>query len=75
MKEDYIFKSERLGFCNWTKNDLSEFAKLNADLEVMEHFPKTLTEKESAELIERFQKHFKINGYTYFEQKLWKIKN
>jgi RimJ/RimL family protein N-acetyltransferase len=66
LKKDYIFKSERLGFRNWNKNDLTEFAKLNEDLEVMEHFPKPLTEKESAELIERFQKHFKKNGYTYF---------
>ena len=66
MEKAYIFKSERLGFRNWVENDLTEFAKLNADLEVMEHFPKSLTEKESLELIERFQKHYKKNGYTYF---------
>ena len=66
MEKDYIFKSERLGFRNWVENDLTELAKLNADLEVMEHFPKSLTEKESFEQIERFQKHYKKNGYTYF---------
>lgn len=58
MKDKYIFKSQRLGFRNWTENDLTELAKLNADLEVMEHFPKTLTEKESAGLIRRFQNHY-----------------
>ncbi|MFS4416990.1 GNAT family N-acetyltransferase [Maribacter sp. 2307ULW6-5] len=63
---EYLFTSKRLGFRNWTENDLAAFAKLNADVEVMAHFPKTLTERESAELMERFQKHFKKNGYTYF---------
>ena len=66
MKKEYIFKSERLGFRNWTKNDLTEFAKMNADLEVMEHFPKPLTEKETAELIDRFENHFLKNRHTYF---------
>jgi len=27
LKKEYIFKSERLGFRNWTKNDLTEFAQ------------------------------------------------
>ena len=62
LKKDYIFKSERLGFRNWNENDLTEFEKLNTDLEVMKYFPKPLTEKESSELIERFQKHFDKNG-------------
>lgn len=66
MKDKYIFKSQRLGFRNWTENDLTELSKLNADLEVMEHFPKTLTEKESAGLIRRFQNHYDKNGYNYF---------
>jgi len=62
LQKDYIFKSERLGFRNWNENDLTEFEKLNTDLEVMKYFPKPLTEKESSELIERFQKHFDKNG-------------
>ena len=74
MEKDYIFKSQRLGFRNWTENDLTELAKLNADLEVMEYFPKTFTEKESAELIERFQKHFEKDGYTYFATETLKNK-
>ena len=66
MKKEYIFKSERLGFRNWTKADLTEFSKINADLEVMEHFPKPLTEKETAEFIERLENHYTKNGYNYF---------
>ncbi len=66
MDKDFIFKSERLGFRNWTKKDLTELAKMNADLDVMEHFPKTLTEKETSDLIDKFHNHYKKNGYTYF---------
>jgi RimJ/RimL family protein N-acetyltransferase len=66
LKKEYLFKSERLGFRNWTKNDLTEFAKINADLEVMEHFPKPLTEKETAEFIDRLKTHYLKNGYNYF---------
>ncbi len=63
---EYIFKSERLGFRNWRDTDLTEFAKINADLEVMEHFPKPLKEKETLEFIERLKNHYIKNGYTYF---------
>lgn len=66
MNNQYIFKSERLGFRNWMKNDLAEFAEINADVEVMEHFPKLLTESETVRFIDRLQKHFKKNNYNYF---------
>ena len=72
MKTDYLFKSERLGFRNWHKEDLTEFAKLNADLDVMEHFPKPLTKVETSEFIERLQKHFLKNGYNYFATEILK---
>jgi len=66
MNRDYIFKSERLGFRNWKTDDLAEFSKLNADETVMEHFPSTLTELETADFIKRLQKHYKEKKYTYF---------
>ena len=72
MKKHYIFKSERLGFRNWNKNDLKKFAKINADLEVMEHFPKPLTEKETLEFIQRLQIHFEKNKYCYFATEILK---
>ena len=66
MKDNYIFKSKRLGFRNWTKEDLTEFAKINADSEVMKYFPNMLTLQETSEFIVRLQKHYKNNGYNYF---------
>lgn len=65
-KNKYLFKSERLGFRNWTNEDVVEFSKLNADEAVMEHFPKTLSKKEVEELIERLKSHFAENGFTYY---------
>lgn len=66
LKKDYLFKSERLGFRNWNDNDLTEFSKINADLEVMEYFPNPLTKTETLEFIVRLQKHYEKNGYNYF---------
>jgi len=62
----YIFKSERLGFRRWTNEDLEEFEKLNADEEVMEHFPNTLSRKEVVEFIRLLKTHFTENGFTYY---------
>ena len=39
---------------------------MNADREVMEHFPKPLTENESADFLLRLKTHFKKHGYCYF---------
>lgn len=66
LKPNYIFKSERLGFRNWYDTDLDEFAKMNADSEVMEHFPMPLTKNETSEFIERLQKHYEKYNYNYF---------
>tara|TARA_B110000046_G_C13021675_1_gene411564 strand:+ start:67 stop:624 length:558 start_codon:yes stop_codon:yes gene_type:complete len=66
LKKKYFFKSKRLGFRNWNENDLTELSKINADLEIMEHFPKPLTEKETTEFIQRLKNHYEKNGYSYF---------
>ena len=62
----YIFKSERLGFRNWSTNDLAELSAINADPTVMEHYPRLLTQQETSEFIQRMQKHYIKHGYTYF---------
>jgi len=74
MKNKYLFKSARLGFRNWRNEDLEEFAKLNADEAVMEHFPKTLSNKEVINLIEALKGHFKENGFTYYATEILETK-
>ena len=49
-KDNYLFKSERLGFRNWKNGDLDEFIKLNSDDKVMEHFPNSLSKNETGKL-------------------------
>lgn len=66
MNSKYLFTSKRLGFRNWKESDLTVFAEMNADADVMEHFPKTLSKQETAALLERMQQHFEKHGYTYF---------
>jgi RimJ/RimL family protein N-acetyltransferase len=66
MSRKYIFKSERLGFRAWTKEDLLAFSEINADPAVMEHFPKPLTVEESDEFIDRLIAHYEKHGYQYF---------
>ena len=74
MKNKYLFKSARLGFRNWKAEDLVEFAKLNADEAVMEHFPKTLSNNEVIEFIGRLKRHFEENGFTYFATEILETK-
>ncbi len=66
MQQKYIFKSVRLGFRNWNESDLPEFSKINADKDVMEYFPKTLTSEDTENFIKRLQKHTHTYGFCYF---------
>lgn len=66
MKPNYLFTSHRLGFREWSFDDLNEFALLNSDKEVMRHFPKPLSREETYDFILRLQKHFKQYGHNYY---------
>lgn len=72
IKNKYIFTSERLGFRNWKTADSNEFAKINADKNVMKHFPSTLSEKETKSFIKRLKKHFEVREYNYFATEVLK---
>jgi ribosomal-protein-alanine N-acetyltransferase len=56
--------TERLLLRSWKPEDRAPFAALNADPEVMEHFPAHLTREESDAAIERFQRSLETYGYT-----------
>lgn len=47
----------------WRDDDLAPFAALNADAEVMRHFPNVLTRTESDEGVARIRGHFERYGY------------
>jgi RimJ/RimL family protein N-acetyltransferase len=53
----------RLKLRGWRESDREPFAAINADPEVMEHFPGPLTRRQSDELVERIEAGFAENGF------------
>jgi ribosomal-protein-alanine N-acetyltransferase len=47
----------------WRYSDRSPFAAMNADPEVMEHFPSTLTRRQSDALLDRCEAHLEREGF------------
>ncbi len=56
-------ETQRLLLRSWREEDLEPFAKMNADPEVMRHFPAPLSRVESNRLAERIQQGFSDNGF------------
>jgi RimJ/RimL family protein N-acetyltransferase len=63
---NYLFKSERLGFRNWLPEDITPMSEINADPRVMEFFPSIQSAAQTIEFIERMQNQFKEKGFCYF---------
>ena len=56
-------RTERLALRQWRDDDLGPFAALNADPEVMEHFPATLSRAESDAFVERMRAGIEERGF------------
>jgi ribosomal-protein-alanine N-acetyltransferase len=56
-------RTPRLLLRRWTSSDREPFARLNADPEVLEHFPGVLTREASNALVARFESHFARHGF------------
>jgi RimJ/RimL family protein N-acetyltransferase len=56
----------RLWLRRWRSGDLEPFAALNADPEVMEHFPSTLSREETAAAVGWVEKHFEDHGFCFW---------
>jgi RimJ/RimL family protein N-acetyltransferase len=56
-------RTDRLLLRQWRLQDRAGFAALNADPEVMRHFPATLTEEESNAFVERHAAQLEHDGY------------
>ncbi len=62
----YLFTSKRLGFRNWTDEDIPAMHTVSSDPKVMKYFPSILSLEETSDFVKRMQKHFKKYGYCYF---------
>ncbi|HEX7246183.1 MAG TPA: GNAT family N-acetyltransferase [Solirubrobacterales bacterium] len=58
-----MLETERLRLRRWIDADLGPFAEMNADPEVMEFFPDSLTRAESDGLVERIEAGFERDGF------------
>ena len=58
--------TERLILRPWRDDDLAPFAALNADPEVMEYFPNTLTREESDAMVERNRVFSAEHGFGWW---------
>jgi RimJ/RimL family protein N-acetyltransferase len=55
--------TSRLRLRRWRESDRGPFADLNADPEVMVHFPSPLTREQSDELVEKLEAGFERDGF------------
>ena len=53
--DDVVLRTERLVLRNWRDEDRDEWAAMNADPEVMRHFPSTMTREESDTSLDRWK--------------------
>ncbi len=51
MYMDQIIETKRLILKTWEVHDVDQMSKINADLQVMEYYPKALTKDETAAMI------------------------
>jgi RimJ/RimL family protein N-acetyltransferase len=54
---------DRLVLRRWLERDRAPFAAMNAELEVMEHFPALLSREESEALVDRIEAGFDEHGF------------
>jgi RimJ/RimL family protein N-acetyltransferase len=59
-------KTERLILRQWSRSDLDNFAKINADPEVMKYYPKLLSRQESDAGIAKFEALITKNGWGFW---------
>ena len=62
--------TDRLTLRRWLPADRIPFARLNADVRVMEYFPKLLTPADSGIMIERIEAHFVHYGFGLWAAEL-----
>ena len=59
-----VVRTERLILRPWRDEDLAPFAAMNADPEVMRHFPAPLTREQSDALVGRIRERFATRGWA-----------
>jgi ribosomal-protein-alanine N-acetyltransferase len=66
MPSTQQLRTDRLVLRRWRDGDRAPFAAMNADPEVMEHFPAALTPDESDRFIDRIEAGFERHGFGHW---------
>jgi ribosomal-protein-alanine N-acetyltransferase len=66
MSRTPVLETPRLRLREWRDGDLESFAAMNADPEVMRHFPSALTREQSDALVERIRSTFAERGFGWW---------
>lgn len=66
MRHGPVLTTDRLILRRWRKEDREPFAALNADPQVMEHFPEPLTRSQSDAMVDRFEEGFRERGFGFW---------
>ena len=61
-----MITTERLVLRRWKPEDFEPFCAMNADEEVMRHFPSTLTPAQTAAGLKRVEAHFERHGWGLY---------
>jgi RimJ/RimL family protein N-acetyltransferase len=62
----HALTTDRLRLRQWCDQDTDAFAELNADPQVMAHFPNTMTQEESDSAVARYRRHIEHNGWGFW---------
>lgn len=62
----HAFETDRIIFRQWKDEDRQPFARMNGDPLVMQYLPRSLDEKASNHLVDKFQAHFDKYGYGLY---------
>src|SRR5579863_5793658 len=66
MPADLALTTERLVLRRWRDGDRGAFAAMNADPEVMAHFPARLSRAESDAMIDHLEAAFEDDGFGFW---------
>lgn len=66
MRRLELITTDRLILRRWRDEDREPFAAINADPEVMRHYPSVLTREQSDAIINRIEQHFDQHGFGLY---------
>jgi RimJ/RimL family protein N-acetyltransferase len=70
VSQSAILSTERPVLRPWRDSDREPFARMNADVRVMESFPSRLSRQESDSLVDTIEAHFREHGFGVYAAEL-----